>query len=165
MERVLRLDPAGVYYQMDFETRDRYRRTVEELARGSGQAEDRVAQRAIDLATAAVSEEAGEEQRTHVGTYLIGEGRPKLARQLGGRERLRFRLRRWVEGRHGTVYFLGLGLLTAFLVGLIFLLGLQEQTPGLRAVITLLFVDSRQPTRARGRELPGHAAASAPHPA
>ena len=34
VERLLRLDPAGVYYQMDFDTRDRYRRTIEELSRG-----------------------------------------------------------------------------------------------------------------------------------
>ena len=34
VERVLRRDPAGAYPQMDFATRDRYRQSVEELARG-----------------------------------------------------------------------------------------------------------------------------------
>ncbi|MBI5586691.1 MAG: glycosyl transferase [Deltaproteobacteria bacterium] len=140
VEKILRRDPAGVYYQMDFDTRDRYRRTVEELARGSGLAEDRVAQRAIDLAAAELPEAENEAPRNHVGTYLIGEGRPELARELGGRERLGFRLRRWVERRHGAVYFLGLGLLTALLVGLVFRLGLQEQTPGIRIVVALLLL-------------------------
>jgi hypothetical protein len=35
VERVLRRDPAGAYPQMDFATRDRYRQSVEELARRS----------------------------------------------------------------------------------------------------------------------------------
>ena len=140
VERLLRLDPAGVYYQMDFETRDRYRRTIEELSRGSGRAEDQVAQRAIDLATAEVPEGADDEHWNHVGTYLIGQGRRKLARVIGGRERLRFRLRRWVEGHHSAVYFLGLGFMTAFLVCLIVLLGLKGQTTGIRVVIVLLLL-------------------------
>ncbi len=140
VERCLRRDPSGVYYLMDFDTRDRYRRTIEELARGSGQAEEQVAQRAIDLAKAEVREAADEEQRTHVGTYLVGEGRRKLARVLGGREGLGFRLRRWVESRHAVVYFLGMGCLTAFLVTLILLLGLKGLTPGIRAVMALLLL-------------------------
>ena len=82
VERLLRLDPSGVYPKMDFDTRDRYRRTIEELARGSGQAEDQVAQRAIELATQAAGEAAEDERRIHVGTYLIGEGRRELARLI-----------------------------------------------------------------------------------
>ena len=34
--RLLRFDPAGVYPKMDFDTRDRYRRAIEELARRLG---------------------------------------------------------------------------------------------------------------------------------
>ena len=40
VEQLLRGDPAGVYRGMDFDTRDRYRRIVEELARRSGRTED-----------------------------------------------------------------------------------------------------------------------------
>jgi hypothetical protein len=40
--RLLRLDPSGVYPKMDFDTRDRYRRAVEELSRHSGQSEAQV---------------------------------------------------------------------------------------------------------------------------
>jgi cyclic beta-1,2-glucan synthetase len=53
VERVLRMDPAGVYPRMDFETRDRYRCAVEELARGSGEPEIEVAQRAVEMAAQA----------------------------------------------------------------------------------------------------------------
>src|SRR6185295_10322914 len=51
VEKALRSDPAGVYSEMDFSTRDRYRHSVEFLARHSQLAETEVAQRAIQLAT------------------------------------------------------------------------------------------------------------------
>ncbi len=50
VERILRLDPAQVYARMDFETRDRYRKVIEHLARVTGVAEEVVAQQAVDLA-------------------------------------------------------------------------------------------------------------------
>ena len=53
VERLLRADPSGIYRGMDFETRDRYRRIVEELARRSGRTEDEVARRVLALAAAA----------------------------------------------------------------------------------------------------------------
>ena len=50
VEQILRKDPAQVYGRMDFETRDRYRKVVEQLASASGVPEEVVAQQAIDLA-------------------------------------------------------------------------------------------------------------------
>ena len=46
-------DPVAVYQVMDFATRNRYRGAIEALALGTGQSELAVAQRVIDLATAA----------------------------------------------------------------------------------------------------------------
>ena len=53
VEQTLRQDPAGIYPQMDFATRDRYRRAIEDLRRGSGLEEEQIAQRVLDLATQA----------------------------------------------------------------------------------------------------------------
>ncbi len=50
VEQTLRLDPAAVYGEMDFPTRDRYRHSVEAIARHSRLSEADVAQRAIQLA-------------------------------------------------------------------------------------------------------------------
>ncbi len=50
VEAILRRDPAHVYIRMDFETRDRYRKVVEHLARATGRSEELVAQMALDLA-------------------------------------------------------------------------------------------------------------------
>ena len=65
-------DPSGTYACMDRETRDRYRREVEDLALRAGRSELEMAQRALDLAR------SGRDARTrHVGYWLIGEGRPR----------------------------------------------------------------------------------------
>lgn len=49
VEQILRSDPAGIYTDMDFETRNHYRSVVEELARHSHYNEEDVARAAIEL--------------------------------------------------------------------------------------------------------------------
>jgi cyclic beta-1,2-glucan synthetase len=105
VEQVLRLDPAGIYAQMDFRTRDRYRRAVEELARGSGLEEEQVARRALEAAAASARDAAGDLRRLHIGLFLIREGREALARSIHGRDPLRERILRAVY-RYHTPFFL-----------------------------------------------------------
>jgi cyclic beta-1,2-glucan synthetase len=50
VEQVLSRDPAEVYSHMDFDTRDRYRKVVEELALAARWSEVAVAEAAIRLA-------------------------------------------------------------------------------------------------------------------
>ena len=50
VEQVLRRDPSGAYAQMDFHGRDRQRRAVEMLAEPDGDAQVRVALRAVESA-------------------------------------------------------------------------------------------------------------------
>jgi cyclic beta-1,2-glucan synthetase len=138
VERLLRLDPSGIYPRMDFATRDRYRRVIEELARRSDQSEEKVAQAAIDLAVKAARRTVEEKQWIHVGSYLIGEGRNELGRTIGCREALLFRVRAGAHHHHSAVYFLGLGLFSAVFISLIFLLGLSEQSLETRILISLL---------------------------
>jgi cyclic beta-1,2-glucan synthetase len=140
VERHLRRDPSGIYPRMDFDTRDRYRRMIEELARGSGQTEDQVARRAVELAARAAREAGADERWIHVGTYLIGEGRQELARLVGCRETLRFRALHWIYRHHSLVYFSGLGFLSAAFIVLIVLLGMHGQTLGSRLLIILLLL-------------------------
>jgi cyclic beta-1,2-glucan synthetase len=138
VEQLLRLDPSGVYPKMDFDTRDRYRRAIEEFSRGSGQAEEHVAQRAIETATQAVRESAGDERCMHVGTYLIGEGRREFARLIRCREAPRFRALQWVYRHHSAVYFLGLSFFSAVFIFLIVGYGLCGQSPGLQLFMACL---------------------------
>ena len=110
LETELRKDPAGVYEHMNFATRDRYRKEVEELAKGSRKrepsepSEPDVAREAVALAQEAAPEDSG--RKRHVGFYLIDKGRTLLERRLGYRPPLRTRPGRWVR-RHPALAFLG----------------------------------------------------------
>src|SRR5574341_1282781 len=81
VEQVLRDDPANVYARMDRQTRDRYRKVIEELAQATGQDEQQVAREAIDLAQANSS--SATPRLTHIGYYLLDSGRARLEARLG----------------------------------------------------------------------------------
>jgi cyclic beta-1,2-glucan synthetase len=53
LEKILRNDPAGVYSEMDFETRNHYRNVIEQLARGSEMDEAGIARKVIQLSQTA----------------------------------------------------------------------------------------------------------------
>ena len=82
VEEVLRGDPARVYGDMTFATRDRYRHEVESLAKECPLSEYDVASRAVQLAQEAAPEQP-DERTAHVGYYLIGRGRPRLEHAIG----------------------------------------------------------------------------------
>jgi cyclic beta-1,2-glucan synthetase len=67
VEAILRCDPAVVYPQMDFDTRDSYRHVVEELALGSGKAEWLVAEELL----AECQSKAADQSQSHVGYWLV----------------------------------------------------------------------------------------------
>ena len=83
--------PGGVYAQMDFDTRDRYRHVGRGASAGSSDAaEVDVARQAVALCAAASAAErraraAPDGRRCHVGFYLVGAGRPALEQAVGAR--------------------------------------------------------------------------------
>ncbi|MGD0843068.1 MAG: glycosyl transferase, partial [Geobacteraceae bacterium] len=127
VELLLRRDPSGVYAGMDFATRDRCRRAIEELARAAAQTEERVAERVIKLATQSQRESTTDVRASHVGTWLVGEGRAELARQLACRETLRYRSLEWIYCHAAAVYALGIGGFSSLFV---FLIVVYALTPG-----------------------------------
>jgi cyclic beta-1,2-glucan synthetase len=88
VDHMLRKDPAGVYAEMDFATRDRYRHGVEWATRGSAVTEQEVARLAIQLAQRQTGHD-GDGRTSHVGYYLIGRGRDELARLTKRRRSVR----------------------------------------------------------------------------
>ena len=121
VEQILRLDPVHLYSQMDFDTRDRYRKAVEQLALGSTQNEVSVAQAAIHLAqqqpaaanhrapSAVAMEQWSGLQRprqTHVGYYLLGAGRATLEQQIAFQPPGGQQVRRLIKA-HPTLLYLG----------------------------------------------------------
>ena len=82
-EQMLRRDPAGVYPNMDFATRDRYRHVVERLGRRGRLSEAAVAQSALELAERAAGSSGQSDRAAHIGYYLIDDGLPLLERTAG----------------------------------------------------------------------------------
>ncbi len=81
VEEKLSKDPAGIYSLMDFESRDYYRKAIAKISRSWGVSETRIANIAISLSKAA--KDSGKAfKATHVGYYLIDEGRQELFSQL-----------------------------------------------------------------------------------
>ncbi len=73
VESILENDPAQVYKNMDFETKDYYRHKLEEIARLIKTSEIKVAMNILDLAKAS-REKNEEEYKCHVGYYIIEHG-------------------------------------------------------------------------------------------
>ena len=101
---------------MDFATRDHYRRAVEDLSRGSKLTEIEVAERAVFRAQRAQTEASGngqphQERKTDPGYYLISRGRQVFEREIGFKITFKRRLLRWyvqaaVPGYLGTIAIL-----------------------------------------------------------
>ena len=140
VELLLRRDPSGVYPRMDFATRDRCRRAIEALARAADQNEEQVAERVVKLATRAGREAAGDERRSHVGTWLTGDGRADLARLLACRETARYRTLEWIYRHHAAIYASGIGGFTTLFFALLVTFGPAGLSPPIRLGLLLLLL-------------------------
>ena len=135
-ERELAADPAGVYDRMDFETRDRCRGAVEEIARWSKRSEREIIDPALALAKAGEDEVA-----RHVSYYLIDAGRVALERVTSANVPVAERSRRWLRSHAAGAYFGSIFLLTVAMVAapLLFIAGsVSGPTLGLLGVLLLL---------------------------
>jgi cyclic beta-1,2-glucan synthetase len=118
VERVLQRDPSGTYGAMDFLSRDRYRQAVEELSDPTGEAQVRVALRAVESARQAGESGHPTDLAAHIGHHLVGKGRGDLETDIAYRPRLDRQARRLFFA-HATAVYLGLiGLVTALLLSL-----------------------------------------------
>ncbi len=133
VERTLRRDPSGIYPQMDFDTRDRYRRAVEGLAHTARRPEIEVAQAAVEAASGIPDPPLG-----HIGAHLIGDARRAFVEELGSREGLRHRALRFVLSHPAPVYFGFAGLLSAGLIAAILAVGWRGFPTGLALLVSLL---------------------------
>jgi cyclic beta-1,2-glucan synthetase len=106
VEQVLQRDPAGAYGRMDFLSRDRQRQAVEELAAPNGDAQVRVALRAVESSRQAAAAGSAADPAAHVGYHLIDRGRRDLETDVAYRPRLAQRARRLVFA-HATLLYLG----------------------------------------------------------
>ncbi len=114
VEQILRTDPAEIYASMDFDTRNRYRSVIEELARHSNQSEEAVAQVAIEFCRN--PQATSQFRKTHVGFYLVDAGRSALEKRLNYQPGLIARLQGWFLARPTATYLGSIGLITLLIV-------------------------------------------------
>ena len=119
-DALLRRDPAGAYEQMDFESRELYRRRVAQIARRSDCTETQVAQTALDLARNVTQRPADDprlqKRLVHVGYYLVDKGFRQLAVRVGYHPAVSWRIRRLVADHPDDFYITGIQLLAIFLI-------------------------------------------------
>ena len=123
VEQILRTDPARIYAEMDFNTRNSYRTVIEELAQHSASNEEEIAATVIGFAQSGSENgvyEKPDGRKAHVGYYLRGAGLPAIEQQLNYQPGVRL----WVQRAllaHPTSTYLGsiAGLTTIFVLGLI----------------------------------------------
>jgi cyclic beta-1,2-glucan synthetase len=116
VERVLQRDPAGVHGRMEFLSRDRYRQAVEELSEPSGEAQVRVALRAVESAREVAEVEGPGARGAHVGHHLIGKGRRGLETDVAWRPGIWKGLRRLAFAHAPFLYLAAITLATGGLV-------------------------------------------------
>src|ERR1700720_2114257 len=143
--------------EMDFATRDHYRRAVEDLSRGSDHTEIEVAERAVRRAKRSrVDTQSNghphEDRQSDPGYYLISTGRRQFERELGFRLPWRRKLLRMYVAAAVPGYLGTIAVLTAIVLALplarsqelgvstplLFLLGLLALVPASDLAITLI---------------------------
>ena len=101
VERELRRDPAGTYPRNDFQTRNRCRIVVENIAQRSGKSELEIAQ-----AVVARAEQAEVPEQREVCWHLLSTGLKTLENSLGARVPIRIRLSRSLCA-YSTFFYIG----------------------------------------------------------
>ncbi|HEX3897156.1 MAG TPA: glucoamylase family protein [Rudaea sp.] len=102
VDEILRKDPAGIYPQMDFATRDRYRHVIEKIAKSRKLSETDIAGTTLRLATEQHTQSPAS-HAAHVGYYLIDDGIDRLESAL----HVTFSLRRnWRDTRARVATYL-----------------------------------------------------------
>ncbi|GBE14033.1 N,N'-diacetylchitobiose phosphorylase [bacterium BMS3Abin14] len=138
VEAILRDDPMGIYSSMDFYTRDSYRKAAEEISRCGKHDEREVAQLAIKMAMEG-SGVSTDPSASHVGRYLIGDGKEELLDRLECRDNRRNRVLQWVYRRHTSLYLTTIGAVSLAVTGTILGLGLSfGSNPAYLAILVLL---------------------------
>ena len=83
VEQIFRANPDGTHAKMDFATRDRYRQSVEKLAKRCSLSESDVASTAIRLSAHSAVECGSDSRSADTGFYLIDNGVPLLEKAVG----------------------------------------------------------------------------------
>ncbi len=117
---VLRQDPVDAYVHMDPDSRNMYRKKVAALAARSDLNEIEVAREALALAQQAHARTYNDPRialrESHIGYYLVGEGRELLADRIGSRPTSLQRLRTWMWRQPDDFFLPGIAIITLSII-------------------------------------------------
>ena len=144
-DRILRQDPGDYYAEMDFESRSLYRRKLAAIAAQSDLTEMQVAEEALALAREAHERRYRDPRialrESHIGYYLVGEGRELLAARVGGKPNLLQRLRGWLHRYPDEFFMPGIALLTCtFITAYLLFVTPRDSSLGLILISMLLLL-------------------------
>jgi hypothetical protein len=143
-DQVLRQDPAGAYAQMDYESRELYRRKIVNIAERSDCSELEVAREVLVLARRARKEVHTDPRVTlrtsHVGFYLLAEGVDQLEKKTHFRPKLGERIRTWLRQRPDEFYLPGIAILTFAIISVIVFLLTSPATALVLVLLSILVV-------------------------
>ena len=132
-DHILREDPAGAYSRMDYDSRDLYRKNLVDMAEYSDSNEVQVAREVLSLALQAQKDTKSDPRITlrasHVGFYLLAEGRAVLEKRLGYLPPLNERLRASLRKYPNEFYLPGIAVLTCAIISGTVLLLTKPSTP------------------------------------
>ena len=84
VEGILNNEPAKIYENMEYKTKEYYRNTIKEIAKKTNMSEIYVAKKVVELCRQAQNGE----KESHIGYYLIDEGKEKLYKKLEYKEHI-----------------------------------------------------------------------------
>ena len=86
-EEILKLDPAGVYSNMEEKSKNYYRGIIENLAKKYRVSEIYIAEKIIELCSRyEQSEDLIDKKKSHIGYYLVDDGIYDLKEELEGKK-------------------------------------------------------------------------------
>ena len=85
VEEILKADPAKVYEQMDYNTKESYRNTIKEISKKSKISEMYIAKKLLELANNEYDKN-GKSKKAHIGYYLQRENQNILFEKLQYKE-------------------------------------------------------------------------------
>ncbi|SDE25252.1 GH36-type glycosyl hydrolase domain-containing protein [Niabella drilacis] len=139
VEKILSTDASGIYSQMDFITRDRYRHVVEWVGKNSTLQEFQVAQMAIDLTKESARNNEPVRQH-HVGYFLVDEkGQHVLIKKSGMRITVRHRFKNLLRYNR-LLSYAGSALLLTLLLSVWAGFYVYQRVPGIYQAIAFSLV-------------------------
>jgi len=119
IDPLLKTDPANVFADMNFATRNRSREAIERIAKRSKADELTIARRVIELAKNAQKADSLDKRHSHIGYYLIDDGLTEFEQEFNYRALFSERFIRLILN-HPTTFYLGsFALVTALLLALV----------------------------------------------